>query len=59
MTLELSGKAALVTGASRGLGRALAEALGARGAEIIAVDRSSAQLLGKLNTARNRHLTRV
>ncbi|MAS44785.1 MAG: oxidoreductase [Rhodobacteraceae bacterium] len=40
MTLELSGKAALVTGASRGLGRALAEALGARGAEIIAVART-------------------
>ncbi|MEC9433065.1 MAG: SDR family oxidoreductase [Pseudomonadota bacterium] len=40
MTLELSGKAALVTGASRGLGRALAEALGARGAEVIAVART-------------------
>lgn len=40
MTLELSGKAALVTGASRGLGHAIALALGARGAEVIAVART-------------------
>lgn len=38
--MDLMGKAALVTGASRGLGRAFAEALGARGAEVIALART-------------------
>ncbi len=37
---ELQGKVALVTGASRGLGRALAEAVGARGAEVVALART-------------------
>ncbi|WP_339948426.1 SDR family NAD(P)-dependent oxidoreductase [uncultured Albimonas sp.] len=37
---DLKGQAALVTGASRGLGRAFAETLGARGAEVIAVART-------------------
>ncbi|SFI27703.1 SDR family NAD(P)-dependent oxidoreductase [Albimonas pacifica] len=37
---DLKGQAALVTGASRGLGRAFAEALGARGAEVIAIART-------------------
>ena len=37
---DLKGQAALVTGASRGLGRACAEALGARGAEVIAIART-------------------
>ncbi len=35
MTKELEGKIALVTGASRGIGRACAVALGARGAKVI------------------------
>ena len=33
-TLDLSGKVALVTGASRGLGAAIATELGARGAKV-------------------------
>lgn len=37
---DLNGRAALVTGASRGLGYATAKALGARGAQVIAVART-------------------
>lgn len=38
---DLSGKVAVVTGASRGLGRGVADALAARGAEVAAVARSA------------------
>jgi len=38
---SLAGKRALVTGASRGLGRAMAEALAAAGADIACVDRNA------------------
>lgn len=38
--MDISGKTALITGASRGLGRAVTEALGAAGAQIIAVART-------------------
>ena len=38
--MDISGKTALITGASRGLGRAVAEALGAAGAQVIAVART-------------------
>lgn len=41
MTGELDGKVALVTGASRGIGREIALALGARGAEVACAARSS------------------
>jgi 3-oxoacyl-[acyl-carrier protein] reductase len=40
MELSLAGKTALVTGASRGIGRAIALALGAAGARVIAAARS-------------------
>lgn len=42
MDLQLGGKRALVLGASKGLGRAIAEALAAEGAEVITVARSGA-----------------
>jgi NAD(P)-dependent dehydrogenase (short-subunit alcohol dehydrogenase family) len=42
--MQIQGQAALVTGASRGLGRALAEALAARGARVALVAREIAPL---------------
>ena len=41
MTMDLRGKRALITGASRGIGRAICETLHAAGAEIIPVARAS------------------
>lgn len=42
--MELEGRTALVTGASRGLGRALVEALAARGCRVVALARDGAAL---------------
>jgi len=42
--MKLQGKAALVTGASRGLGRALAEELALRGAKVVLVARGAVDL---------------
>ncbi len=44
MDLQLDGRVAIVTGASRGLGRAAAEALVAEGARVLAVARSTTDL---------------
>jgi 3-oxoacyl-[acyl-carrier protein] reductase len=43
MDLELSGKAALVTGGSRGIGRAIVERLAKEGCDVIAVSRSASE----------------
>lgn len=42
--MDFQGKAALVTGASRGLGKALAEQLATRGAKVVAVARAREEL---------------
>src|SRR6185312_3818680 len=42
--MQIEGQAALVTGASRGLGRALAEALAAKGARVAMVARDASPL---------------
>jgi 3-oxoacyl-[acyl-carrier protein] reductase len=44
LTVDLSGQVALVTGASRGLGRAIAIALGANGAKVACVARDATKL---------------
>jgi 3-oxoacyl-[acyl-carrier protein] reductase len=46
LDLELSGKLALITGGSRGIGRAIADALAAEGCNLMLVARSAAALEG-------------
>jgi 3-oxoacyl-[acyl-carrier protein] reductase len=50
MTRELSGRVAVVTGASRGIGRAVAIELGRRGASVLAIGRSNAAAAEELES---------
>jgi 3-oxoacyl-[acyl-carrier protein] reductase len=50
MKIDLAGKTALVTGASRGIGKSVCEKLAENGAKVIAVARSRDQLEGLLAT---------
>ncbi|HEX5815616.1 MAG TPA: SDR family NAD(P)-dependent oxidoreductase, partial [Methylomirabilota bacterium] len=54
MNLELTGKVAVVTGASKGIGRAIALGLAAEGARVVAVARDTAAIDKVVAEARDR-----
>lgn len=59
MDLQLSNKVAIVTGASRGIGKAIAGALSAEGMNVVLVARSQAELEALAKSLPNRSLVQV
>ena len=59
MDLEISGKKALITGASKGIGRATAEALASEGCELILVSRTEKDLVGLKSSINQKTPTKV
>ena len=55
MTAEFAGLTAVVTGAARGIGKAIAEELKARGARLILIDRDATELSSTAQSLRNSH----
>ena len=59
MDLQLSGKQVVVTGASKGIGAAIADAFAAEGAEVIIVSRGAQALEKKAGEIARQHKTKV
>ena len=59
MELDISGKKALITGASKGIGKATAEALASEGCELILVSRTEKDLVGLKSSINQKTSTKV